>query len=117
MLPHLCFHRLFAAWAFLAAGTSLRAGDFPATVVFGMDTIRHSSGVFGETKTPVGTVDVVPGTIDAACRFACVPGMARNLGGARGGFFTAPVAATPAWDKAAGISFFVREDVSTGWGA
>ena len=101
--------RLLAALALFGAGLRADTAADDATVIFDMDTIRHVPGTFGEAKTPVGTVTGVPGRIGAACRFTVVEG-------ARGGFFTAPVRPTPAWDEAAGISFFVRGDGSGAFG-
>jgi len=78
-------------------------------VVFDMDTARHRPGTFGGDKQPVGTVEVVPGRVGQACRFQFVEN-------ARSGFFTAGVRATPRWDEAAGLRFWVKGDGSAHWG-
>ena len=86
------------------------SGAAPAAeAVFDMDTARHQPTQVGEKKTAAGTVEVVAGKFGKACKFTFIPE-------ARGGFFTAPVRATPAWDKAAGISFWVKGDGSDSWG-
>jgi len=84
-----------------------RAAD--SSLVFDMDTIRHQPGVVGPQKAPVGTVELVEGKAGRACRF-------RFGTNNQSGFFTASVRPTPAWDRAAGFSFWVRGDGSTNWG-
>ena len=63
----------------------------------------------GEPPRPCGSVELVPGKFGKACRFT----FAAN---AADGFFEADVQATPEWDKAAGISFWVKGDGSQSWG-
>lgn len=77
-------------------------------VIMDMDMIEHSVGVFGEEKTPVGTIELVEGRFGKACKFSFVEG-------SLGGFFTAQVATTPDWDAADGISFWVKGDGSDSW--
>lgn len=79
------------------------------TVIMDMDTARHQPLPFGKDKTPAGTVEVVDGKFGKACKFTFAAG-------AQGGFFSARVAATPEWDTAAGLSFWVKGDGSPGWG-
>lgn len=74
-----------------------------------MDSARHRPGTFGKEKTPVGTIEVVPGKVENACRFTFAEG-------ARGGFFTGAVQADEAWDRAAGFSFWLKGDGSPNWG-
>lgn len=88
---------------------SRAAENFSPVVLFDMDTARHRPTEVGPGKTPAGTVEVVPGKFNRACEF-------RFIDGARSGFFTAAVRATPDWDKAAGISFWVKGDGSSSWG-
>jgi lysophospholipase L1-like esterase len=78
-------------------------------VILDMDTLRHTPGTFGEAKTPVGTVELVEGKFGKAGRFTFVAD-------AQSGFFQARVPATPEWDQAAGLSFWVRGDGSESWG-
>lgn len=80
-----------------------------SSVIFDMDTIRHQPGVVGPQKIPIGTVELVEGKVGRACRF----GFGTND---QSGFFTASVRPTPAWDQAAGFSFWVKGDGSTNWG-
>jgi lysophospholipase L1-like esterase len=88
-----------------------RAGaeESPPTVITDMDTVRHQPGTFGNNKTPVGAVELVEGRSGKACKFTFAAE-------AKGGFFTARVNATPEWDKAAGLSFWVKGDGSASWG-
>ena len=79
------------------------------TVILNMDTARHRPTQFGEKKTPTGTVEVVEGKFDKACKLTFAPE-------ARSGFFTASVNATAEWDQAAGLSFWVKGDGSSAWG-
>lgn len=78
-------------------------------VVLDMDTVKHHPTAFGKEKQLTGTVDAVPGKVGDACRF-------RFVENARSGFFTAGVKATPRWDEAAGLSFWVKGDGSSDWG-
>ena len=91
----------------LAAGSAL-AQDQPR-VLMDMDTILHQPGTFGNDKTPVGTVELVPGKFGQACKFSFVAN-------ASGGFFTKWLKGTPEWDQAAGLSFWVKGDGSDSWG-
>ena len=88
-----------------------RAGaeESPPTVIMDMDTVRHQPGTFGKDKTPAGTVELVEGKFGKACKFTFAAE-------AKGGFFTARANATPEWDKAAGLSFWVKGDGSASWG-
>ena len=95
--------------ALFCAANSLLAQQDDLAVIFEMDSIRHKPTTSGEKKVPVGEVEVVPGKFGSACRFEFSPD-------ARGGFFTAGVKASPAWDTAAGISFWVKGDGSANWG-
>jgi len=79
------------------------------TIIFDMDSIRHTPMEFGEDKTPAGTVELVEGKVGQACRLTFVED-------ARGGVFAASVRASGAWDKAEGISFWVKGDGSESWG-
>ena len=79
------------------------------SVIFDMDTIRHQPGTVGPQKTPIGTVELVEGKVGRACRFS----FGTNN---QSGFFTASVRPTPAWDLAAGLSFWIKGDGSTNWG-
>jgi len=96
----------------VALGTQaplLHAQSAGQTVILDMDTARHRPTEFGEKKTSTGTVEVVEGKFGKACKFTFAPD-------ARGGFFAASVKATPEWDQAAGISFWVKGDGSQSWG-
>ena len=79
------------------------------SVLFDMDTIRHQPGTVGGQKAPIGTVELVEGKAGKACRFS----FGTNN---QSGFFTASVRPTPAWDQAAGLSFWVKGDGSTNSG-
>ena len=80
-----------------------------SSVIFDMDALQHKPTTVGQEKTPVGTVELVEGKVGAACRF--------QFGTSnQSGFFTASVRPTPAWDQAAGLSFWVKGDGSTSWG-
>ncbi len=78
-----------------------------AAVLFDMDTARHQPTA-GADKQPIGAIEVVPGRLGNACRFTFKEG-------ARG-FFTAPVRSGPEFDRAGGISFWVKGDGSATWG-
>ena len=98
----------FVMGVFAALPCTAEEATWPV-VVFDMDAPRHQPGTFGSDKQAVGTVEVVPGRVGQACRFAFVEN-------ARSGFFTAGLGATPRWDEAAGISFWVKGDGSGHWG-
>lgn len=85
------------------------AGAADSLVLFDMETIRHQPGSVGPQKTPIGRVALVEGNLGQACQFS----FGTNN---QNGFFTASVRATPAWDQAAGLSFWVKGDGSTNWG-
>ena len=78
-------------------------------VLFDMDSIRHKPTQFGQAKKPAGTVELVEGKVGKACKFTFEKD-------ASGGFFIASVRATPEWDKAAGISFWLKGDGSKNFG-
>jgi lysophospholipase L1-like esterase len=80
-----------------------------SSVIFDMETIRHQPGTVGPQETPIGTMESVEGQVGRACRFS----FGTNN---QSGFFTASVRSTPAWDRAAGLSFWVKGDGSTRWG-
>jgi lysophospholipase L1-like esterase len=111
--------RLLAAVAgFLAAGQVV-AGLFAAapaaeapTVVLDMDTVRHRPGEMKDKDgqaVPVGTIEAVEGKVGKACRFTFREGE-------QSGFMTLWVNATPDWDQAEALSFWVKGDGSTSWG-
>ncbi|MGB2821525.1 MAG: GDSL-type esterase/lipase family protein [Phycisphaerae bacterium] len=79
-----------------------------ATVLFDMEAVRHRP-TMGKDKTPIGTATLVEGKVGKACRFAFTDG-------AKSGFFTASVRPSPAWDKAGGLSFWVKGDGSSSFG-
>lgn len=79
------------------------------TVILDMDTPVHQPGTFGDDKAPVGTIEAVPGKFGQACKFSFVEG-------AKPGFFTKWVTATPEWDQAQGLSFWLKGDGSANWG-
>ena len=93
------FGLLGAAWAEEAS----------PEIIFNMGSIRHTPTPFGPAKKPAGTVELVEGKVGKACKFTFEKD-------AIGGFFTAGVRATPEWDKAAGISLWVKGDGSANWG-
>lgn len=99
---------LLAAAPEAAPGPATAAVDRSA-LIFTMDAAQHRPGTFGKAKTSVGTIEVVPGKVGNACRFAFVEG-------ASGGFFTGAVQADEAWDRAAGFSFWLKGDGSSNWG-
>ena len=99
----------------LLAGAAL-AAFLPAasaqTVILDMDTVRHKPTEVADKdnqKVPAGTVELVEGKFGKACLFSL-----REAAGP--GFMTVWVAATPEWDEAAGLSFWVKGDGSTHWG-
>ncbi len=80
-------------------------------VILDMDTVRHKPGeVTGkdQQKVPIGTVELVEGKFNKAVRFSFADGLGP-------GFMTASVPANKDWDRAVGISFYVRGDGSTNW--
>jgi len=81
----------------------------PAATILDMDSMQFTPGAFGGDKTPVGTVEQVEGKLGQALRFSFAAD-------SRGGFFMASIRPTPEWDKAAGISFWVKGDGSDSWG-
>ncbi len=105
--------RIVAAGTILAAALAFLAtealGQDAAAVIFDMDTARHRPTPVGEKKTPAGQIEVVEGKFGKACKLTFAPDAAS-------GFFTAGVQATPAWDRAGGISFWVKGDGSKSWG-
>lgn len=92
-----------------AALSAAQAAEGGEAVIFDMDAIRHRPTPVGKEKKPAGTVELVEGKVGKACRFTFAEG-------ASGGFFVASVRATPEWDKAAGISFWLKGDGSKNWG-
>ncbi len=96
----------------LLLGTAATAQNAPdPAVIFDMDTIRHKPGEItnkDKQKVPVGTVESVGGKFGKAVKFTFIPE-------ARGGFMIAPARATPAWNDAAGFSFWVKGDGSQSW--
>ena len=100
-----------SAFVVMTAALGLAAAG-AAEAVLDMDSVRHRMAqitVKGKGKIPAGTVELADGKTGKACRFAFIEG-------ARSGFATAWVPATAAWDKAAGISFWVKGDGSESWG-
>jgi lysophospholipase L1-like esterase len=85
------------------------AEDEPGVVLFDMDSIRHKPTQFGPAKKLAGTVELAEGKFGKACKFTFEKD-------ASGGFFVASVRATPEWDKAAGISFWLKGDGSKNFG-
>jgi lysophospholipase L1-like esterase len=98
-------------WLAIVLGALLSVGGVAqnALTIMDMDTVKHKPTEVGEDKKAAGTVELAPGKIGQACRFSFIDD-------ARSGFFTAWVNATPEWDKAAGISFWVQGDGSQSWG-
>jgi len=102
------FRALTGSAVLVAACMALGAvGEEHAAVLFDIDTARHQPTA-GADKQPIGAIEVVPGRMGNACRFTFKEG-------ARG-FFTAPVRSGPEWDRAGGISFWVKGDGSATWG-
>ena len=95
--------------AFRGAASLLYGQQASEAVIFDMDTVRHKPTPFGDKGTPTGTVEIVPGKFDNACKFTFATE-------AQSGFFTAAVRGAPTWDEAAGISFWVKGDGSPHWG-
>ena len=94
--------------AVLALSAAVLAQGDGAKVLFDMDTVRHRPTT-DKDKAPIGTVRAVAGKVGKACEFTFKPG-------ARSGFFTASVRPSPAWEKAAGLSFWVKGDGSSSFG-
>jgi len=84
-----------------------------ATVVMDMDTVRHRMTPVvnkAKQKVPAGTVELTDGKFGKACRFEFIEG-------ARSGFAAGVIRGdTSAWDKAAGLRFWVKGDGSASWG-
>jgi len=97
-----------AVAASLACPRRTAGADAPI-VVFDMGSVRHRPTAVGKAKTPTGTAELVEGKVGKACKFTFAAD-------ARSGFFTSGVRPTPAWDQAAGISFWVKGDGSDSWG-
>jgi len=100
---------LVALVVFRGADPLLHGQQAPEAVIFDMDTVRHKPTPFGDKGTPTGTVEVVPGKFEKACKFTFATE-------AQSGFFTAAVRGAPTWDEAAGISFWVKGDGSPHFG-
>ncbi len=94
---------------FSGVASPLQGQQAGEAVVFDMDAVRHKPIPFGDKGTPTGTVEVVEGKFGKACKFSSAPD-------ARNGFFVATAKASPMWDEAAGISFWVKGDGSRHWG-
>ncbi len=107
-LPRLIALQAACCLSGLLAFSSAPAQQTPQ-VLLDMDTIRHQPGAFGPNKKPAGTVELVEGKFGKACKFSFAPD-------ATGGFFTCWLRATPDWDQAAGLSFWVKGDGSQSWG-
>ena len=80
------------------------------TAILDMNAILPTPGVFGEEKKGVGTVEFAQGKFGKAWRFDTIEG-------AIGGCFSAPLAAGPEWDQAAGLSFWVKGNGADDWGS
>jgi len=97
--------------ALLAASIVLVAAAASAqTVLFDMDTVRHNPTEIenkDKQKVPCATVELVDGKFGQAVKFSFVDGR---------GFCTAWKRADTEWDRAAGISFWVKGDGSDSWG-
>jgi lysophospholipase L1-like esterase len=112
-LTVLCIMCALTTFGMLCCGSSGAGADeveVSQTVIMEMDAVHHTPGVFGENETPVGSVELVDGKFGKACRFNFVAN-------SQNAFFQAPVKATAEWDRAAGISFWVKGDGSDSWGA
>jgi hypothetical protein len=89
-----------------------RAADNP-NIIFDMDSVQHTVGQITDKdkkKIPAGTAELVDGKLNKAVKFSFVQG-------ASGGFMTARVAPTLAWDAADGFSFYVKGDGSQSFAA
>jgi hypothetical protein len=87
--------------------SAFAAGTSPG-VILDMDTPEHRAGEVERDgkKLTIGRAELAEGKIGKAVRFTFADA-------AGTGFFTAPVAATPAWNEAEGFSFLVKGDRST----
>ena len=102
---------LLAALVACCSASAVRAED-AGKVVLDMDTVRHrptETATRDKQKVDAGTVELVEGKVGKACRFSFVESAAPA-------FMTAWVNATAEWDRAAGISFWVKGDGSVSWG-
>lgn len=82
------------------------------TVILDMDTVRHRPTEVttrDKTKAPAGTAELVDGRFGRAVRFSFVEA-------ASPGFMVAAVRGSDEWDRAAGLSFWVKGDGSANWG-
>lgn len=102
--------RTLASLAFFILASHVTAADDPG-VIFDMDSVVHQVGqvTIGNKKVPAGTAELVDGKFGKAVRFTFIEN-------ARGGFMTARVRPTPAWDSSAGFSFWVKGDGPSQWG-
>ena len=83
-------------------------GEAPSSgVILDMNTLQHRPGDFTKDnhKVPAGNAVVVDGKFGKAVRFDFAEG-------AGGGFMTARVRPTKAWDEADGFSFWAKGDGS-----
>jgi lysophospholipase L1-like esterase len=103
VLVWLCLLAALAAPAALSAAP-LVLKDMESTQQFP----PHEFDRDGQKLMP-GTVQLVPGRVGQALQFSFVAE-------ARSGFFLTNLQPTPAWDKAAGLSFWVKGDGSESWG-
>jgi lysophospholipase L1-like esterase len=74
-----------------------------------MDSLIFKVGTFGTDKKPTGTQELVDGKFGKATKFSFADKSS-------GGFFFSSPKTTPEWDKAAGISFWVKGDGSDSYG-
>jgi hypothetical protein len=93
--------RLLAPLLAAAVAAAAVAADGP--LVDPLDTLR-----FGAPKEKA-KAELVEGKVGKAVRFAFEKD-------ARSTFFTSTLRGTPGWDKAAGLSFWVKGDGAPGWG-
>jgi len=84
-----------------AAQTPIKDLDTPQ---FAVGTLERDGA-----QVPAGTVQLVPGHTGQANQFTFVAD-------AHNGFFTTTLKPTPEWDRAAGLSFWVKGDGSSSWG-
>lgn len=92
----------------LSASAAARADD----VLFDMDTVRFKPTEIQnkeKQKVPCGTAELVEGKFGKTVKFSFIENH-------RGGFFTAGVKGSPAWNDAAGFSFWVKGDGSNSFG-
>lgn len=80
-------------------------------MIFDMDKVVHQVGqvTVNGKKVPTGTAELVDGKFGKAVRFTFIEN-------GRGGFMTARIRPTDAWDQAAGFSFWVKGDGRANWG-